>query len=110
MTSSSIASSFSGLSMVASWSDEWHHCLLPVGGAGISDTVGREAVDVCSLPNVASCRVVAGNPKMAASGTLLVRSCKGYISTPQALGRKTYKTAPQASKNTWQSHPSSAIA
>ena len=76
----------SGLSMVASWLDEQHHHLIPVGGAGISDTEGGEAVDVSSLPAVASCRVVAGIPKIAASGMLPVRSCKGYISTPQASG------------------------
>ena len=40
------APSSSGLSMVASWSDEWHCHLVLGGGAGVSDTVGREAVEV----------------------------------------------------------------
>ena len=41
-----MASSSSGLSMVASQLDEWCHYLVPVGGAGISETVGGEAVGV----------------------------------------------------------------
>ena len=40
-------------------------------GAGVSDTVGGEAVDISSLPAVASCRVVASICKMVASGTLV---------------------------------------
>ena len=71
------------LSVVASQMDEWCCCLILVGGAGASDTVGEEAVDVSSLPAVSSCRMVASIPKMVASGTLPVRSCKGYISTPR---------------------------
>ena len=91
VTSSPIASSSSGLDMVASWSDEWHHHLILVGGAGISDTVGGEALDVGSLPAVGGCRVLAG---MVASGMLLIMSCKGYISTTWASGRQAQKTAP----------------
>ena len=77
--SNPVASSSSGLSVVASWLDEQHCHLLLVGSAGILDTVSGDAVDDGSLLTVASCRVVAS---MAASGTLPVRSCKGYISTP----------------------------
>ena len=73
------AASSSGLGMVASQSDEQCHCLVPVGGAGITDTVGGEAVDVSSLPAVASCRVVACIPNMAASSMLPVRSCKDTL-------------------------------
>ena len=107
--SSPTASSSSGLSMVASLSDEQHCHLALVSGDGISDTVGGEAVDIGSLPAVASCKVVASIPKMTASSTLPVRSCKGYISTPQALGGQAHKTAPLASTNAQQSHPSSTI-
>ena len=78
-------SSFSGLGMVASQSDKWCCCLVLVGGADISGTVGGEAVDVSSLPTVASL-VVASIPKMVASSMLPVRSCMGYISTPWASG------------------------
>ena len=60
--SNPIVSSSSGLGMAASWSGEWCCHLILVGG-GISDTVGGEAVDVSSLPAVASCRVVAGHPQ-----------------------------------------------
>ena len=84
--SSPKVSSSSDLGVVASQSDEQHCHLFLVGGAGISDTVGGEAVDISSLPTVDSCKVEADIPKMVASGTLPVRSCKGYISTPQALG------------------------
>ena len=98
------APSYSGLGMVASQLDEQHHHLALVGGAGISDTVGGEAVEVCSLSTVANSRVVAGIPKMETSGTLLVRSCNGYMSTPQALGKQAHKAALKASTNAWQSH------
>ena len=108
--SSPTASSSSGLGVVSSWSDEQDCHLVPVGGSGISDTVGGEAVDIGSLPTVASWRVVASIPKMVASGTLLVSSYKGYISTPWALGGQACKTAPQTSTNAWWAYPSSAIA
>ena len=104
------ASSSCGLSVAAPWSDKGCCHLVSVGGAGITDTVGGEAVDISSLPAVASCRVVAGIPKMAAIGMLPVRSCKGYISTPWASGGQAHRTAPQASRNAWWSHPSSAMA
>ena len=55
---------------------------MPVGSAGMSDTPGTEAVDVGFLPTTADGGMVAGIPKMEASSTLPVRSCKGYISTP----------------------------
>ena len=80
--------------MVASRLDEQHCCWVLVGGSGISDTVGGESVEVCSLPTVANCRVVAGIPKMETRGMLPVRSCKGYISTPWTLGRHVYKAVP----------------
>ena len=92
VTSGPTASSSYVLGMVASQLDEQHCCLVPV-------TVGGKAVDVSSLLTVAGCRVVAGIPKMVASSTLPVRSCNGYISTPQVLGGQAHKTAPQASMN-----------
>ena len=107
--SSPTASFSSGLSVVASWSDEWHHYLVLVWGAGISYSVGREAVDVSSMPAVASCRVVTSISKMVASSTLPEMSCKGHISTPWGLGGQAHKTVPQASMNGQVFHPSSAI-
>ena len=56
-----------------------------------------EAVDVSSLPATACGWVVAGIPKMVASGTLLVRSCKGYISVPWVSGRQAHKAIAEAS-------------
>ena len=107
VTASPVASSYSGLSIIASWSDDQHHHLVLVGGAGVLDTVSGEVIDGSSLPTVASCRVVVS---MAASGTLPVRSCKGYISTPRALRGQAWKAVPQASTNAWWSCPSSASA
>ena len=78
MTSKLAASSSSGLSINASWSDEWFHHLALVGDAGVLNIVGGEAVDGGSLPAGASCGVVAS---MVVSGTMPVRSCKEYIST-----------------------------
>ena len=46
---------------------------------------------------------------MAASSTLPVMNCRGYISTPWALGGQAHRTAPQASRNAWQFCPSSVI-
>ena len=78
-TSRPAASSSFALEAASSWSDDWHHHLVPVGGASILETVGGEAVNDSSLPAVAGCGVVAS---MVASGTLPVRSSRGYISTP----------------------------
>ena len=100
-------SSSSGLEAVASWLDNWSCCLVPVGGAGILDIVAGEAVNGGSLPVVASCGVIA---IMASSGTLPVRSTRGYISTPWASRGQACKAVPQASTNAWQSHPSCASA
>ena len=94
-----------GLGIIASWSDKQCQHLVLVEGDSILDPVCGEAVDGSSLPTT-GCGVVAS---MVASGTLPVRSCKGYISTPWALRGQTCKAVPQASTNAWQMHPSSAI-
>ena len=96
------ASSSSGLEAVTSWSDDWHHHVVLVGGTSI-DTVGEVAVNSGSPPAVASSGVVAS---MAASGTLLVRSSREYISTPRASRGQTHKAVPQTSTNAWWSCPS----
>ena len=70
-------SSSSGVEAVASWSDDWHHHLVLVGDASVLD-VGGKAVNGGSPPTVASSGEVAS---IAASGTLPVRSSRGYIST-----------------------------
>ena len=82
VTSKLAASSSSGLGAVASWSNSWHCPLVLVGGAGVLDTVGEEAVNGGSLPTVASCGVV---DSMVASGKLPVWSSRGYISTPMSF-------------------------
>ena len=66
-------------------------------GTDISNTLGMEAVDIGSLPATACSWVVAGIPKMVASGTLPVRSCKGYISVPWVLGGQACKATVKAS-------------
>ena len=76
--SSSSVSSYLGID--TSWSHEQHCSFTPIRGAGISDTLGMEANGVSSLPAAACSWVVASIPKMAARGTLPVRSCKRYIS------------------------------
>ena len=109
VTSSSAVSSSSCLGIYTPWSDEWHCHFMPVRDAGISDTLGMEAADVSSLPATACGWVVANIPKVAASGTLSVRSCKGYISAPWVLGRQAHRDTPEASTKVQWSCPSSAF-
>ena len=60
-----------------------HQHLACVCGTGISDTLGMEDAGA-SPPSATACSwTVADIPKRAASGTLLVRSCRGYRSVPQ---------------------------
>ena len=64
-----------------------------------------EAAGIGSLPTTTCSWVVANIPRMAASGTLPVRSCRGYISAPWVSGGQATK----ASTKAWQSCPSSAF-
>ena len=64
----------------------------------MSNTLEMEAVDISFLPATACSWVVAGIPKMVASGTLPVRSCKGYISAPWVLGGQACKATAEASR------------
>ena len=109
MPSCAVPSS-SGVGIDAPWLDKKHCHFVPVGVAAFSDAPGIEAVDVSSLPATADGWMVVSIPKMEASGTLPVRSWKGYISNPWALGGQAHKAAPEASTKAHQSCPSSAVA
>ena len=91
------------------WWNEWHCHFAPIRSAGICNTLRMEAADVSSLPAVACSWVVGSIPNMAASGTLALRCCKGYISAPLVLGRQDHRATAEAPMKAWQSHPSSAI-
>ena len=83
--------------------------LCQLGVLASPNTLGIEAADAHSLPTTPNCKLIANIPKMAASSTLPIRSCKGYINTPWALGRQAHRVTPEASAKAHQSHPSSAV-
>ena len=90
-------------------SDEQHQHFAPSHGAGVCDTLGMEAVGISSWPITACSWEVAIIPRMVASSTLLVRSCREYTNALQVLGEQAHKAVPKASTKAWQSHPSSAF-
>ena len=60
-----------------------------------------EATSVSSLPGTACGWVAAGILNRMASGTLLVKSCKGYIIAPWILGGQAHRATTEASTNVW---------
>ena len=86
------------------WSEEWcqhflHACSAGVGGASTDP-----------LSAMAHSWMVADIPRMVAKGTIPVKICKGYRSSPWYLGRQAHTAVPKASSKAWWSHPSSTFA
>ena len=97
----STVSSSSCLRAGTPWSEEWHWFLAPIYGTDISDTLGMEDTGA-SPPSAAACHwVVADIPRRVASGTSLVRSCRGYRSAPWFSGKQAHMAAPKASMKAW---------
>ena len=92
------------------WSKEGCKHFPPTSNAGIPDTLGVGSAGTNPLSAMDHSWVVADIPRMVAKGTLLVRSCRGYRSAPQDLGRQACTATPlKASMKVWQSHPSSTF-
>ena len=79
--SNTAASSSPDLRDAASLPDKWCHHLVPIGGVGVSDTVGGGS---CGgrFPNCSGHLGVV--TKRVARDMFPVSNCKGYMSTPQA--------------------------
>ena len=65
------------------WSDKRHHCLVPIGGAGVSTTVGEGVMGVGLPIGVASWAVIA---KRAAKDMFPISNCKGTLVPPDFCG------------------------
>ena len=110
MSSMSAVSSLFCLGVGTPWCEEWHQCFAPTCGTGISNILGMEAASARTLSTTAHSWVVADIPRMAASGTSPVMSCRWYRSAPQVLGGQAHMAALKASTKAWQSLPSSTFA
>ena len=92
------------------WSKEWHQDFAPTCGAGISDILWMETAGAGPLSAIAHSWAVVNICRMVASGTSLVRICRGYRSASWVSGGQAHTATPKASMKAWQSQPSSIFA
>ena len=104
--SNTAASSAPDLGEAASKSDEWHHPLVPLGGAGVSNMVRRGVAGV-GFPIAVAGWGWLPKGQLGTCPSYQLQEVQEYL---MGFGGQAFKAAPQASRKDWQFHPSFSMA